>query len=278
MTDIEKAVQLLSTIPEGAAHNWESICEIGEALKGVSFSLFNDWLAWLQNNNSFYANDPKRLQTTWAHDIPDDTEKGLSHLEYWAIHRETSPLSRTAKGRKLDWIATNFGAGLKYNLMNKQVEQDGKPIEPDFIHFELLERGFDIGSKDFAIDAFYYLAKKNSYHPVVDYLNQCYEKHGDSAVHLLDAPSARYLGTTEPLYDVFLRKTLISAVARAFEPGCDVQTVLILQGKQDLGKSSFFRILGNKWFDDSLSDRVGDKDELLKLHSAWITEWGELDR
>jgi hypothetical protein len=62
-----------------------------------------------------------------------------------------------------------------------------------------------------------------------------------------------------------------------FEPGCKLDTALILQGDQGIGKSSFFSTLGGQWFDDSLQD-LSSKDAFLILHKCWIQELGEFER
>jgi len=73
-----------------------------------------------------------------------------------------------------------------------------------------------------------------------------------------------------------LRRWFVSTVARAFEPGCKVDTVLILTGKQGGRKSTFFEALGGPWFTDSKVE-PGDKDGLLIMREAWVVEWAELD-
>lgn len=73
-----------------------------------------------------------------------------------------------------------------------------------------------------------------------------------------------------------LRRWFVSAVARAFEPGCKVDTVLILTGKGGGKKSTFFEALGGRWFTDSKVE-PGDKDGLLIMREAWVVEWAELD-
>lgn len=73
-----------------------------------------------------------------------------------------------------------------------------------------------------------------------------------------------------------LRRWFVSAVARAFEPGCKVDTVFILTGKQGGKKSTFFEALGGAWFTDSRVE-PGDKDGLLIMREAWVVEWAELD-
>lgn len=71
-------------------------------------------------------------------------------------------------------------------------------------------------------------------------------------------------------------KWMIAAVARVFEPGCKVDTVLVLEGKQGIRKSTAFRVLGQPWFTDELAD-VGSKDAAVQLQGAWIIELAELD-
>lgn len=67
----------------------------------------------------------------------------------------------------------------------------------------------------------------------------------------------------------------IAAVARALDPGCKVDTVLILEGRQNLGKSSLFAALGGQWFvDDKIN--LGDKDSKMLASQTWICELAEL--
>jgi predicted P-loop ATPase len=169
-----------------------------------------------------------------------------------------------------------YGKRLRLNLMTKEIELDGVAQISEHIYLDLMRAGID-ASKEFVSDVFYYLATSNKYHPVQDYLQMCKLKHGSDTLKLLDKPSERYIGTEKPIYDVFVRKTLIGAVARAFKYGCKVDTSLILQGKQGKRKSTFFKTLAGEWFDDSLSNNTSDKDEKLKLHSTWIMEWAELE-
>jgi predicted P-loop ATPase len=70
---------------------------------------------------------------------------------------------------------------------------------------------------------------------------------------------------------------LIAAVARALNPGCKVDTVLVLAGPQGIYKSTFFRVLASaEWFSDAPVD-MHDKDSRLLLRRCYILEWAELD-
>jgi predicted P-loop ATPase len=54
-----------------------------------------------------------------------------------------------------------------------------------------------------------------------------------------------------------------------------VDTALILQGGQGVGKSSFFREVAGEYFSDT--EMALDKDAMMQLRGAWIYEWAELE-
>jgi predicted P-loop ATPase len=73
------------------------------------------------------------------------------------------------------------------------------------------------------------------------------------------------------------RKWLLSCVARAMEPGSKVDTMLILEGRQGIGKSTALRTLaGDGFYCDSLIDIRG-KDACQTIQGVWIYELSELD-
>lgn len=85
-----------------------------------------------------------------------------------------------------------------------------------------------------------------------------------------------YFGAVDSLYTrEAMRKTLVGAVTRILNPGVKFDTMLILSGRQGLGKSTFFRFLGMEWYSDSLGTFEG-KDAAELLQGYWIIEAGEL--
>jgi predicted P-loop ATPase len=63
-----------------------------------------------------------------------------------------------------------------------------------------------------------------------------------------------YLGAEDsPYVRAFTRKTLTAAVARIKRPGTKHDSILVLNGRQGIGKSTLFARLGGKWYSDSLS-------------------------
>lgn len=85
-----------------------------------------------------------------------------------------------------------------------------------------------------------------------------------------------YFGAEDTAYTrEAIRKTLVGAVARIMNPGIKFDTMLILAGRQGIGKSTFFRYLGMEWYSDSLCTFEG-KDAAELLQGYWIIEAGEL--
>ena len=124
-------------------------------------------------------------------------------------------------------------------------------------------------------DAVAAVAAERSYHPIREYLNALPAWDG---VRRVDTLLVDYLGASDTLYTrAIIRKTLTAAVARIYEPGIKFDYVMVLNGKQGIGKSTFFSRLAGKWFSDSLSIAdMRDKTAPEKMQNAWILELGEL--
>ncbi len=121
----------------------------------------------------------------------------------------------------------------------------------------------------------------------------CFENQRDTLIEYLDGLKWDGVPRLETLFIKFLdandtqmnrvyaQKWGISAVARAYEWGCKVDTMLILKGLQGAGKSEFFKCIagvcpsGQSYFSDANID-VKSVDGLTKLRLAWIHEWAEL--
>ena len=69
---------------------------------------------------------------------------------------------------------------------------------------------------------------------------------------------------------------LISMVARVFDPGCQMDYMLVLQGGQGEGKSSVLQMLGGDYYAGG-SFRIGDKDSFQALQGRLIFNFNELD-
>lgn len=117
-----------------------------------------------------------------------------------------------------------------------------------------------------------YVAQECRFHQVRDYLDsltwdsvlrleQCLIDHGGAA----DTPLTRAM----------TQRWFIQAVARIYEPGCQADSMLILEGDQGMRKSGFFEAIANPWFSDSISD-LGSKDSKQDIRGVWIVEMSEM--
>lgn len=70
-------------------------------------------------------------------------------------------------------------------------------------------------------------------------------------------------------------KSLVAAARRAIFGGCKWDNMPILIGPQGVGKSTFLRILGMDWYNDSIENLEG-KEASEMIQGSWIIEIGEL--
>lgn len=69
---------------------------------------------------------------------------------------------------------------------------------------------------------------------------------------------------------------LISLVARAFKPGCQVDTMVVLEGAQGVRKSSSLEILGGPWY-RAITQPFGSKEWLEAITGVvWLAEVADL--
>lgn len=113
------------------------------------------------------------------------------------------------------------------------------------------------------------------YHPIKKYFSRL-KWDGKERI---DTLLIDYFGAADTPYTrAVIRKTLVAAVARIFEPGKKFDSILVLNGPQGMGKSTFFAILGMEWFSDSLSIAdMRDKTAAEKLQGYWILEISEMN-
>lgn len=86
-----------------------------------------------------------------------------------------------------------------------------------------------------------------------------------------------YFGCPATAYTLAVgRNFLISMCARARKPGCKVDTMPVLEGKQGKGKQRVLQALAGQWYGEIVS-QAGTKDFALELAGRWLLEVGEMD-
>ena len=119
-------------------------------------------------------------------------------------------------------------------------------------------------------------ALDNSYHPVKQYL----ESLEWDGVPRVETMFTTFLSAKDcELYHVYAKLFMIAAIKRVYKPGCKFDNMLVLQGEQGNGKSTFCEKLAvnDKWYNDNIIIADRDKDSLLYMQDAWIVIMDELD-
>ena len=216
-------------------------------------------------------------------DTPDDD--WMDKLEY--MPRNPGALTKNAKNARLIFVNDEKLQNFAFNELAGTVEVLGevpwsrpehnpfwRDADSDYLreyidlHYGVLpDRAFNIG--------FSSITQDRRFHPVKDYFSSLPKWDG---VVRLDTILIDFLGAADNEYvRAVTRKTFTAAVARIYEPGIKFDSVLILDGKQGIGKGTLFSKLGKEWFTDSLSiNDMKDKTGPEKLQGKWILELGEM--
>src|SRR5262249_15720609 len=126
-------------------------------------------------------------------------------------------------------------------------------------------------------DAVENVARANPQNPLVDFLEDLQwdgEKRLDSfltsgfGVINADEEQAGYTQAVG-------RNFLISMVARARQPGCKADHLLMIEGPQGIRKSSALEIIGRPYFAE-LHQSIDSKDFYIRLRGVWLVELSEL--
>lgn len=122
--------------------------------------------------------------------------------------------------------------------------------------------------------AAYLVGRKGGINPLVTWLDNLTW----DGTPRLDTWGSIYLGAEDnPYVRTVCRKWMISAVARAYDQGCEAHHALVLEGPQGRGKSTALRTLVpvRSWFSDTPID-IGNKDAFVSIRGKWIIELAEL--
>lgn len=135
-----------------------------------------------------------------------------------------------------------------------------------------LESNYGITSTNKIIDGVNLIAEENAENKVATRL-QSTQWDGEKRIETLFID---YLGCEDNVYTREVsEKSLVAAAKRAIYGGIKWDNMPILIGPQGVGKSTFLKILGMEWYNDSLVNVEG-KDACELIQGSWILEMGEL--
>ncbi len=172
-----------------------------------------------------------------------------------------------------------LGYTFRYNQVLRRIEVNGVRLDDDLaaeIRVQMRDRGFK--SKQVIDDVCTVLARRQSYHPIRDYLDSL-TWDGSYAIERLSCcfQCEDPLVDDRSLFYTYLYRWMIGAVAKVYEQGQNM--MLVLAGPQGIGKSHFAAWLCSPLAPYFLSQAINpeDKDSIFRLTDHFIWEVDELD-
>src|SRR3990167_2999 len=116
------------------------------------------------------------------------------------------------------------------------------------------------------------ISLRKKYNPIKDYLESL---TWDGQSRLNDW-LIEIAGATTNLYTRAVgQKVLVGAVKRIYEPGCQFDYMMILEGGEGIGKTTMLKILADKWY-STLSFSMQNKDIIDQMRGKWLFEIEEM--
>jgi predicted P-loop ATPase len=228
------------------------------------------------------------LERIWREDWGKSENEFASHFENGLKDGKRSLEEKPPqlKGKELFKAADEslrgyFEGRLRFNTRTGFPELDGGPVEEVQLwrEYNMQDETVFIADKAKFRDLLHAFALDNSYDPFLEYLQGLTPKQPE----ILHNLATKLFGLTESedrvMANIYLTKTLIAAIARTFNPGTKVDTVLILQSGQGAGKTTLWNILaGSLYVSKSAKNLSGsDKDTLMQMHMGVIVDLSEID-
>lgn len=223
----------------------------------------------------------------------DDDPQHLNGVAVWEGTANSAPVWKrnadflVTTGTKPGYKATYSNAitmlrrdgekwGFWYNTFSFRHMRNARPINDSDIRAvcDWYHHGGCECSIAVAQAALFRVAEMVSRNPVLEYLNAL-QWDGIARIDMMLIDHAGVEDT--PLMRAQTKGFMIQAVARAFEPGCQADATIILEGEQAIGKSTLLReLFGDEYFTDHLPELNTGKEAMLQLRGIWCLEIAEM--
>lgn len=173
-----------------------------------------------------------------------------------------------------------WSSRLSYDSFAVEVCLDREPLAEERATEITAQLGYDYGielSTSMVTECVRAVARRRPFHPVREWLSTL-RWDGESRLRDLTVRGLGALPSRDPdLLVLLVERFLLSILARAFEPGAKVDTMLVLVGAQGARKSTALETLvGAHWFGATKLD-LANKDSFLQLRGKLLYEIGEME-
>jgi hypothetical protein len=268
-----------------ASIKWKSFAQNRSITSGTLFKYATD-AGWQQPKQ-------KRLSTTVS-PPPVESLEDRTPIVHTALSRTPRFLETSEGGMKpvmhnaveLFLCRPEFDGCIGFNVLASKIEWLKRPpfqrvYRKEYRDIDSSEASLWISThyqKSFSTltveEALTVVAHRSPFNPIKDWLESLeWDGKGRLNFWLSDI-----FGTGHSPYHANVGKNwLISLVARAYAPGCQVDTMPILVGGEGLKKSKALAELGGGWDSDTPADPSG-KDFYQAIQGKWIIEFAELSK
>ena len=236
----------------------------------------SDARADLSNDADLFAKI--RQKCIWSHDKNGNPTKIKSDVFNYELIFEHDPNLHKLFGRdhfRQEIIFLKRASWHDKNLPLKDTWDDTDDAE---LRLYLAKHYAEMGTLQRTFDFIISMARQNSFHSIRNFLKGLPEWDD---VGRAESIFIKFLGAEDTRYTrAITMHFLFGAIARALYPGCDFQSVVVLQGAQGIGKSRLLRMLGGKhgvnpkgdsWH-IALRDQLDDSHAVDAMRKGWLVE------
>lgn len=186
-------------------------------------------------------------------------------------------------------LLKHYSIKVKYNMFKTDyevwVKEKKYSFEDHFINIwdKCTKQSFNI-SKEKLTDSLIYIAKQNKYNPIEEYLIECYQYYLQKPNPKIFTEITNTIKSNSKLKEKYLGRFFLQMIYLACSKE-DEQTasqyLLVLQGKQGIGKTTWLqnllpKKLKSKYFLGGKTLDLTNKDHVIETVSNWLCEIGEI--
>jgi len=253
--------------------SYTAMLDFARADGAVKMTMGEERLADAQTEFEGLEEGPETGDTEWLKRLDTDRKgKYEATIDNVVLILENDP---HLKG-KIGLNEFTKGPVILGNLPWRKVQnaEDGDPWKDsdDAALRHYLEAIYEISTPTKVSDALAIVQEKHRFHPIREYLDRLTW----DGLPRLDTLLIDYLGAEDTEYvKTVTRKAFAAATARIYQPGIKFDYMPVLVGPQGIGKSLIIKLLGQRWFSDSITTVQG-KEAYEQLQGAWLIEMAEL--
>lgn len=214
----------------------------------------------------------------WSHDKNGYRTKIKSDVQNYKLVFDNDINLRGLFGRDNFRQETIFLKRAPWHDKNLQLKDTWDDSDDAELRLYLAENYAEMGTPQRTLDFVIRIARENSFHSIRNFFEDLPKWDGEPRAEKL---FVKFLGAEDTQYTQKITMHLLfGAIARAFYPGCDFQSVVVLQGPQGIGKSRVLRMLGGKhgvnpkgdsWH-IALRDQLDDSHAVDAMRKGWFVE------